>query len=113
MHHTRYLKRHKVPCPGHVAHKLTNRWNQIEAVQHVKGANRQTEDKYHIQAGSAYETIINGLFLEVVKSLGGGKFSKWEPLTLEEAGGLGSKVQFGEERFLGGVGAIRSSWEEP
>lgn len=25
----------------------------------------------------------------------------------------GSKVQFGEERFLGGVGAIRSSWEEP
>lgn len=43
-----------MPCPGHVAHKLTNRWNQIEAVQHVKGANRQTEDKYHIQAGSAY-----------------------------------------------------------
>lgn len=34
------------------------------------------------------ETIINGLFIEVVKSLGGGKFSKWEPLTLEEAGGL-------------------------
>ena len=32
------------------------------------------------------ETIINGLFLEMIKRLGSGKFLKWDPLTVEKVG---------------------------